>query len=114
MKKEPFFTTSGIWLKDRDGRTVMPRGCNLGAGGKVPVIPRGETWIKESLSLGVSGSENISFAGTPFPLEECSFHFKQLKKIVELSGTKIERGVFEYFEKLPNMNIEVDTLMYSG
>lgn len=81
MKKEPFFTTSGIWLKDRDGRTVMPRGCNLGAGGKVPVIPRGETWIKESLSLGVSGSENISFAGTPFPLEECSFHFKQLKKI---------------------------------
>ena len=28
--------------------------------------------------------------------------FKQLKKIVELSGTKIERGVFEYFEKYEN------------
>jgi hypothetical protein len=50
---------------DEEGRTLIPRGCNVGGSSKVPVD-------------GTRGS--VTYVGKPFPLEEAEERFAELKR----------------------------------
>ena len=67
MKTEPRFTLDGIHIRDKDGRYVLFRGCNLGGDSKIPASPAGNP---------LSGT--VSFVGRPFPLEEADDHLSRL------------------------------------
>jgi len=67
MKTEPHFFLDGIHIRDRDGRYVLLRGCNLGGDSKIPATPPGNP---------LSG--DVSFVGRPFPLDEADDHFSRL------------------------------------
>ena len=75
-KEEQTVTTDGIWLKDNLGRTLILRGVNLGGSSKVPAQPNGATHIGD----GFFESEDVSFAGRPFSLEEADEHFSRLRE----------------------------------
>lgn len=61
-------------IKDDLGRILILRGCNLGGSSKLPFIPYGASWSKDSLR----NPKTVSFAGRPFPLEEAESHFERL------------------------------------
>ncbi|MHA1147689.1 MAG: cellulase family glycosylhydrolase [Promethearchaeota archaeon] len=63
------------WFKDEYGRTVMLRGVNLGASGKVPLVPNECTNIPTDFSK----HREVSFIGRPFPLEDLDEHFSRLR-----------------------------------
>jgi hypothetical protein len=67
--------TEGQWFKDAHGRTLLPRGVNLGGSSKVP-FARGATHIRE----GFFDHREVSFVGRPFPLEEADEHFARLRE----------------------------------
>lgn len=73
MKLEPVFIAEATWLKDNSNRIVLPRGCNLGGSSKMPLNPPGDTWRSDSLN-----SQNVSFTGRPFSLEDAPKHFERL------------------------------------
>jgi hypothetical protein len=61
-------------LIDKEGRTLILRGVNLGGGSKTPFGPPG--WGLDPDSL--KNPESASFTGKPFPLEEAESHFERL------------------------------------
>ncbi len=67
MKQEAQYTVDGIYIRDRDGRVVLPRGCNLGGDSKMPFSPPGNPL-----------SFDISFTGRPFPEADADEHFARL------------------------------------
>eukprot|EP01065_Artemidia_motanka_P001989 TRINITY_DN10910_c1_g1_i1.p1 TRINITY_DN10910_c1_g1~~TRINITY_DN10910_c1_g1_i1.p1 ORF type:complete len:1095 (+),score=213.83 TRINITY_DN10910_c1_g1_i1:132-3416(+) len=64
----------GRWLKDSEGRVIMPRGVNFAAGSKMPRHPNGATHITSSLH-----EEKVSFVGRPVPLDEADEHLARLR-----------------------------------
>ena len=66
---------AGSAIRDSQGRTLLLRGCNIGAGSKVPQEPPGASHISGSLD----SPAKVSFIGRPFPLEEAAEHFERLK-----------------------------------
>ena len=69
MKTEARYYVDGLCIKDRDGRTVILRGCNLGGDSKIPFTPAGNPL-----------SYDVSFSGRPFPIEEADEHFSRLAR----------------------------------
>ncbi len=67
MKSDQRFFIDGIHIRDRDGRTVLFRGCNLGGDSKIPASPPGDPL-----------DSRVSFVGRPFPLEQADSHFARL------------------------------------
>jgi hypothetical protein len=67
MKTEARFTVDGIHIRDREGRIVLFRGCNLGGDSKIPSRPEGNPL-----------SYDVSFTGRPFPEDEADAHFARL------------------------------------
>ncbi len=67
MKTEAQYTVDGIHIRDREGRVVLPRGCNLGGDSKIPSSPPGNPL-----------SFDVSFTGRPFPEAEADDHFARL------------------------------------
>lgn len=67
MKVEPRYAVDGIHIKDREGRIVILRGCNLGGDSKIPATPGGNPL-----------SYDVSFTGRPFPESEADAHFSRL------------------------------------
>jgi len=67
MKTEAQYTVDGIHIRDREGRVVLPRGCNLGGDSKIPSSPPGNPL-----------SFDVSFTGRPFPEAEADGHFARL------------------------------------
>ncbi len=67
MKLEANFTVDGIHIKDRAGRVVTFRGCNLGGDSKIPFSPEGNPL-----------SYDVSFTGRPFPEAEADAHYARL------------------------------------
>lgn len=59
---------------DKEGRILLPRGCNLGGDSKYPVQPDGRTIYRNSLDT----TQIPSFTGRPFPLEDAERHFSFL------------------------------------
>jgi hypothetical protein len=67
-------STEGRLLKDEHGRTLLPRGVNLGGSSKIAYCPDGAAYIRE----GCYDHRNVSFVGSPFPLEEADEHLAWL------------------------------------
>jgi len=67
MKTEAQYTVDGIYIRDREGRVVLLRGCNLGGDSKTPLTPPGNPL-----------SFDVSFTGRPFPEAEADDHFARL------------------------------------
>lgn len=67
MKVDQRYFIDGIHIRDRDGRTVLFRGCNLGGDSKIPASP-----------VGNPLDSRVSFVGRPFPLEQADAHFARL------------------------------------
>ena len=67
MKTEARYIVDGIHIRDRQGRVVLFRGCNLGGDSKLPAKPEGNPL-----------SYDVSFTGRPFPEEEADGHFARL------------------------------------
>ncbi len=66
--------TKGQWFIDREGRSILLRGVNLGGSTKVP-FPKGATHIKTDFS----DHRDISFIGRPFPADNAQEHLERLK-----------------------------------
>lgn len=67
MKVDQRFFIDGIHIRDREGRAVLFRGCNLGGDSKIPASPPGNPL-----------DSRVSFVGRPFPLEHADAHFSRL------------------------------------
>ena len=67
MKVDPRYVVDGVYIRDRQGRVVVLRGCNLGGDSKIPFSPTGNPL-----------SYDVSFVGRPFPEEEADQHFARL------------------------------------
>lgn len=67
VKVEAKYTVDGIHIRDRAGRVVILRGCNLGGDSKIPFAPEGNPL-----------SYDVSFTGRPFPESEADAHFARL------------------------------------
>ncbi len=67
MKAEALFTVDGLYIRDRFGRVVLPRGCNLGGDSKIPFAPPGNPL-----------DYDVSFVGRPFPEQDAADHFARL------------------------------------
>ena len=67
MKTEARYIVDGIYIRDRVGRVVLLRGCNLGGDSKTPFTPEGNPL-----------SYDVSFTGRPFPESEADAHFSRL------------------------------------
>jgi hypothetical protein len=63
-------------ILDREGRTLILRGVNLGGSSKIPAGPPEDAGSAESLK----NPETVSFVGRPFPLEEADAHFGGLAR----------------------------------
>ena len=57
----------GTWLRDDDGRILIPRGVNLGGSSKLPAGSRDDR-------------RRASFVGRPFPLARADGHFARLER----------------------------------
>jgi hypothetical protein len=67
--------TRGAAFVDEHGRTLLPRGVNLGGSGKIPAVPNGATHLPGSLDH----PRAVSFVGRPFPVSEADEHFGRLR-----------------------------------
>ncbi len=66
---------NGQWFKDKEGRTLLLRGANLGGSSKVPYKPNGATYLRERFFE----HRQVSFVGRPFPLDEADEHLARLR-----------------------------------
>lgn len=67
MKSEARYVVDGMYIKDRSGRTVILRGCNLGGDSKIPVS-----------DAGLQHPREVSFVGRPFAEADADLHFSRI------------------------------------
>lgn len=66
--------TQGIHFTDKQNRTLMLRGVNLGGSSKIPFTPR-----VEPDDARFYDHREVSFVGRPFPLEDADEHLERLR-----------------------------------
>jgi hypothetical protein len=65
--------TDGRFFRTSDGRCILLRGVNLSGSAKQPYTP----YLPSHESTDFY-SNQVSFVGRPFPLNEANLHFKRL------------------------------------
>ena len=72
--EQPIIRPRGDRLVDTEGRTVLLRGMNLGAGSKIPSTPDGATHLRDGFSL----HREVSFLDRPLRAADADEHLERL------------------------------------